>query len=226
MEMAAGEPRLYKIGEFVGFVETEPVIDLVPDPNDAYFWLQTEPGREMTAQANLIMRKVPFYMPSILRAARLPAAQHLAGEDHPDVSMPLFPRTIFVSAKVMEAKERVIRKSPGMVSNPYVRFGEEFAMLQPRAMRIIQYIEAGERELYLRKKKRPKTLPTYIPEVGEEVRFLVEEVMGGKTGIVSEVDEAGRISILMEIMKRTVRVRTTADRIEPVEADPAAKTER
>jgi hypothetical protein len=226
MEIDLGEPRLYKIGEVVGYVEAEPPVDLVPDPEDVYFWLQTEPGREMTAQTNLIIRKVPFYLPTILRAARLPAAKHVAGDDHPDIAMPLFPRTIFISGKVLAAKQRAIRSSPGMCSEPFVRFGEEFAKLTPYGMKVIQYIEAGERELYLRKKKRPKTAAAYIPEVGEEVRFLVEEVMGGKTGIVSEVDEAGRISILMEIMKRTVRVRTTADRIEPVEADPAAKTAR
>lgn len=224
--MTATEPKVYEIGQFVGFVEQEPAIDLTPDPNDIYFWLQTEPGREMTAQTNLIIRKVPFYLPTILRSARLPTRQHDARQDHPDVAMPLFPRTIFISAKVMEAKARAIRSTPGMCSWPYVQFGEEFATIKPLAMRAIQYIEAGERELYLWKKKRPKTLPAYIPDVGEEVMFLVGEVLGGQRGTVSEVDDDGRISILMEIMKRTVHVKTTADRIEPVEADPAAKMAR
>jgi transcription antitermination factor NusG len=224
--MRVTEPNLYKIGDIVGFIPAEEPVDLTPDPQGVYFWLQTEPGREMTAQTNLIMRKVPFYLPTILRAARLPAHRHIAREDHPDVAMPLFPRAIFVSGKVLGAKERCIRSTPGMLANPFVRFGDEFAVLNPLAMQTIQYIEAGERELYLRKKKRPKNLPIYIPQIGEEVSFLVEEVMGGKRGIVSEVDDDGRISILMDIMKRTVRVRTTADRIEPVEADPAAKTAR
>lgn len=213
--MAATETRLYKIGDFVGFVPIEEVIDLTPDPDARYLWLQTEPGREMTAQANLIIRKVPFYLPTMLRPARLPARSHQAGDDHPDVLAPLFPRTIFISEKVMEAKERTIRSTPGMLSNPFVRFGDEFAMLRPIAMQAIQYIEAGERELYYRQRKR-KNVPLYIPNVGEQVSFLVEEVLGGQRGTVADVDEDGRITILMEIMKRTVRVKTTSDRIEPV----------
>lgn len=213
--MTATEPKLYKIGDFVGFVPIEETIDLTPDPDARYLWLQTEPGREMTAQANLIMRKVPFYLPTMLRPARLPAHSHQAGEDHPDILAPLFPRTIFINEKVVESKERCIRSTPGMLSNPFVRFGEEFAVLQPRAMQAIQYIEAGERELYYRSKKR-KNAPVYIPTIGEEVSFLVEEVLGGQRGTVAEVDDDGRITILMEIMKRTVRVKTTSDRIEPV----------
>jgi hypothetical protein len=59
-------------------------------------------------------------------------------------------------------------------------------------------------------------MPVYTPKVGEEVRFMVDEVLGGRRGTVADIDDEGRISLLMEIMKRTVRVKTTADRIEPV----------
>lgn len=213
--MTATQPKVYEIGQFVGYVPVEEPIDLTPDPGANHYWLQTEPGREMTAQANLLLRKVPFYLPTMLRPARLPSHRHVAGEDHPDVMAPLFPRTIFVSEKVLAAKERSIRSTPGMCSNPFVQFGEEFAVLRPIAMQAIQYIEAGERELYYRARRR-KNAPAYIPKVGESVSFLVEEVLGGQRGKVSDIDEQGRITILMEIMKRTVRVRTTADRIEPV----------
>jgi len=59
-------------------------------------------------------------------------------------------------------------------------------------------------------------VPAYLPNVGDAVRFLVDEVLGGQRGVVADVDDDGRISLLMEIMKRTVLVKTTADRIEPV----------
>jgi len=219
--MATSAPTLYKIGQFVGYVPIEETIDLTPAPDATYFILHTEPGREMTAQANLILRKVPFYLPTILRAARISARRHAEGEDHPDVAMPLFPRMILVSEKVVEAKHDCIRSTPGMLSNPFMKFGEDFAIVRPIAMQVIQYIEAGEREMYYRKKGR-KNAPVYIPKVGETVRFLVEEVLGGRRGVVADIDDDGRISLLMEIMKRTVRVKTTADRIEPVTADPAA----
>ena len=215
MAMAATEPKLYQIGQFVEFVEVEPPIDLTPDPQARYLWLQTEPGREMTVQSNLILRKVPFYLPTLLRPARVPSRSYQAGDDRPDVVFPLFPRTIFIAETVVNAKERCIRSTPGMGSNPFVQFGDEFAIIRPAAIQAIQYIEAGERELYYRRRKR-KNAPVYIPNVGDEVSFMVEEVLGGQRGTVADVDDAGRITILMEIMKRTVRVKTTSDRIEPV----------
>jgi hypothetical protein len=205
----------YEIGQFIGYVPIEEAIDLTPDPEASYLVLQTEPGREMTAQANLVIRKVPFYLPTILRAARISARSHAAGDDHPDVAVPLFPRTILISEKVVEAKGVCIRSTPGILSNPFMKFGESFAFLRPLAMRVIQYIEAGEREMYFRQRER-KNAPAYMPKIGETVSFLVDEVLGGRRGTVAEVDDEGRISLLMEIMKRTVRVKTTADRIEPV----------
>lgn len=212
--MLMTEPKTYQIGQFVGYVPVDDPVDLTPEAGARYLILQTEPGREMTAQANLILRKVPFYLPTILRPARISARRHGAGDDHPDVAVPLFPRTILISENVVNAKEGCIRSTPGMLSNPFMKFGDCFAILRPIAIQIIQYIEAGEREMYLRQRGRPTI--AFLPKIGEAVRFLVDEVLGGQRGIVSEVDDDGRISLLVEIMKRTVRVKTTADRIEPV----------
>lgn len=205
----------YEIGQFVGYVPVEEAVDLTPDTTARYLVLQTEPGREMTAQANLVLRKIPFYLPTVLRAARISARKHAAGDDHPDVAIPLFPRTILIGEKVVDAKEHTIRSTPGMLSNPFMKFGDHFAVLRPLAMQVIQYIEAGERELYYRSRGR-KNVTGFMPKVGDKVSFLVDEVLGGQKGMVAEVDDEGRISLLMEIMKRTVRVKTTADRIEPV----------
>ncbi len=55
-----------------------------------------------------------------------------------------------------------------------------------------------------------------MPNVGDEVRFLLDEVLGGTVGKVSRVDDKGRITLLTEILKRTVRVHATANQIEPV----------
>lgn len=180
-----------------------------------WYVLSTEPNREMTAQANLVLRQIPFYMPTIYRAARLSARQHAAGADHPDITLPLFPRTLFITEKDLERNYHLIPTLPGMTSKPVMMFGEHFAMLRPEGMAAIRYIEAGERELYLRQKRRPQ-MPAYLPEIGEEVRVLLEEVMGGTCGTVCEVDDKGRITLLTEIMKRTVRVKVSANQIEPV----------
>ncbi len=186
-----------------------------PRPNVSYFWMLTEPGREMTAQANLIIRRVPFYLPTIFRPARLPSRKHVLGKDHPDVPMALFPRALFIAEDVVARSLHLIRSSPGMLANPFMKFGEQYAMLRPLGMETIRTIEMDEREKYFARKRR-RGAPSWMPEVGAHVRVLLDEVMGGVDGRVSEVDERGRITLLTEIMKRTVRVHVTANQIEPV----------
>ncbi len=186
-----------------------------PRPNKNYFILLAEPNREMTAQANLIIRKVPFYLPTIFRAARLPGRKHLKGCDHPDIPMPLFPRTIFVAEDVISRCLPLIRTAPGMLANPFMKFGETYAVLHPVGMATVVAIESGEREKYF-SRKRKRGAPAWMPEIGAEVSVLLDEVLGGMRGKVSDVDDKGRITILTEIMKRTVRVKVTANQIEPV----------
>ncbi|HYM32318.1 MAG TPA: transcription termination/antitermination NusG family protein [Candidatus Cybelea sp.] len=205
----------YEIGQFVGYVEVEPAVDIMPTEGSSYYVMLTEPGREMTAQTNLLLRHIPFYLPTIFKKARISAGRQARGEGHPDILTPLFPRVIFIATEVVSMKMRHLQSTPGMTSSLFMRFGEREALLRPLAIQVIRYIEAGERELYWREAKR-KLVDRWLPEVGDEVRFLVNEVMGGRSGKVSEVDEQGRITLLMEIMKRTVRVRATANQIDPV----------
>ena len=186
-----------------------------PRPNISYFWMLTEPSREMTAQANLIIRRVPFYLPTIFRAARLPGRKHALGKDHPDVPIALFPRALFIAEDVVARSMQLIRTAPGMLPNPFMKFGEQYAMLRPVGIETIRTIEMAEREKYFARKRKLGP-PSWLPDVGADVRFLLDEVLAGVEGTVSGVDDKGRITILTEIMKRTVRVRVTANQIEPV----------
>jgi len=189
-----------------------------PRPNKSYFVMLSEPNRETTAQANLFLRRVPFYLPTIFRAGRLSArtmAAKSTWRDRPDVAIPLFPRTLFVAEDVVGRMLELIRTAPGMLSQPFMRFGEHYAVLRPAGVEVIRLIESSEREKYFAR-KRKKGAPAWLPDVGSEVRFLLDEVLAGVEGKVSEVDDKGRITILTEIMKRTVRVHVTANQIEPV----------
>lgn len=186
-----------------------------PRPGVCYFVMLAEPNRELTAQANLIIRKVPFYLPTIFRAARLRARQHQARLDHPDVPIALFPRMLFIAEDIVAGMLGLIRTAPGMQENPFLKFGETFAVLRPLGMQAIQQIESTEREKYFAR-KRKKGGSTWSPEINQDVKFLLDEVLGGLQGRVSEVDDKGRITVFTEIMKRTVRVHVTADQIEPV----------
>ncbi len=186
-----------------------------PREGVCYVVMLTEPNREMTAQANLIIRHVPFYLPTIFRAAHLPARQHKLGIPRPDVPTPLFPGVLFIAEDVVGQKFDLIKNTPGMRSQPMMRFGEEVAILRPIGVQAVQAIEAGERERFFRRKRRIGA-PAWMPNVGDEVRFLLDEVLGGTVGKVSRVDDKGRITLLTEILKRTVRVHATANQIEPV----------
>lgn len=187
-----------------------------PRPGRDYFVMLTEPNREMTAQANLIIRRVPFYLPTIFRAARISARAHAAGREHPDVPIALFPGMIFIACEVMTDEVfHLARSAPGVRSHPLLRFGDRLAVVRPLGMLAIQDIEASERARYF-SRKRKRSGATWTPMVGQEVRVLVDEVLGGCRGKVSEIDSKGRIAIFTELMKRTVRVHVTADQIEPV----------
>lgn len=189
--------------------------EIEPRPGICYFVLLAEPNRELTAQANLVIRHIPFYLPTIFRPARLRARQHQARLSHPDVPIALFPRMLFIAEDVIQRSMELIRTAPGMQSQPFLKFGDQFAVIRPVGMAAIQSIEATEREKYFAR-KRKHGAPSWLPQIGQEVKILLDEIMGGLQGMVSDVDEKGRIAILTEIMKRTVRVHVTANQIEPV----------
>jgi transcription antitermination factor NusG len=185
-----------------------------PRPDRCYFVMRAEPNRELTAQANLILRQVPFYLPTIFRVARISHRHMQQGRPRPDVPIALFPGMIFIAEDVVGRMLERIRTAPGMQQNPFLKFGDQFAILRPIGMAAIQMIESDERQKYFARKRKAGQ-PSWTPEIGQDVKFLVDEVLGGLEGKVSEVDEKGRITIFTEIMKRTVRVHVTANQIEP-----------
>jgi transcription antitermination factor NusG len=190
--------------------------DLVePREGICYFVMLAEPNREMTAQANLVIRHVPFYLPTIFRPARLPAKAQRLGLPRADIAMPLFPGVVFIAMDIVVERLDMIRSAPGMRSQPFMKFGDREAVLRPLGMRIVKEIEAGERERYFHRKRR--TTSRYIPNIGDDVSVIVNQILGSSLrGKVSKIDDRGRIEILAEIMKRTVRIETTANQIEPV----------
>ncbi|MDO9441371.1 MAG: transcription termination/antitermination NusG family protein [Beijerinckiaceae bacterium] len=211
-----GQKRLLdlKLNERYDFVAVEKPLDLTAQQEGDWYVIQTKPGREMTAQANLVLRRVPFYLPVILKPARISHRAHQAGAPHPDVPVPLFPGLIFVSASVVDRCFGLISTTPGISSRPFWTCNEALALLRPDGMRMVRYIEAGERVLYERRKPLPKS--AYEPAIGDAVEVLLTKFTGSVSGRVSEVDERGRITLLVEIMKRQVRVHATADQITPV----------
>lgn len=203
-----------KLNEHYDFVAVEKPLDLTAEQGGNWYVIQTEPSREMTAQANLVLRRVPFYLPVMLKPAHIPRRAHLAGAPHPDVPVPLFPGLIFINASVVDRCYGLISTTPGISSRPFWTCAGLPAVLRADDMRVVRYIEAGERELYERSKPVPKG--DYAPAIGDAVEVLLTKFTGSVRGRISEMDAKGRITLLVEIMKRQVRVHVTADQITPV----------
>jgi transcriptional antiterminator RfaH len=208
-------PSTFSIGDVVGFVEPEPAIDIAPWQDCRWYILQTEPSREFTVTANLTLRRVPFYVPTHVRPAHV--NRYRAGQAKPDVHRPLFPGMVFIADNVAEAKDRAIRVSYGVAARPYLHFGEHRAVMDAGQMAIVQGIEALLRDRYEARRRRETNGKVEIRHfVGDAVRVHVEELLGGEVGVIDDIDERGRITVLMNIMKRKVRVRMTQDQVDPV----------
>lgn len=210
MNMAIQTDKL-EIGQFVDFVAVDKPIDIAPTQACRWLVLLTEPNREFTTTANLMLRKVPFYVPTYTKAGRLPLRLHRAGKTHPEVVRPIFAGMVFVPQIVVEANEDLVRSAYGVVSShPFMRFGDEIAIIRPEVMEIIHGVELTERERYLASKGRRGIRF----QVGDEVRAAVGELLGGRGGTIEHIDDHGRITLLMEIFKRKVRVHLTQDQVE------------
>lgn len=204
-----------QIGQFVDFIEVEKPLDIAPTEDCRWLVLLTEPNREFTVTANLTLRRVPLYEPTYTKIGGLPTKAHLARKTHPDIVRPIFPGILFVREDVVAAKRDLIRTAYGVLGNdPFMRFGplpRDVAVVRPDAMRIIQGIELLEREKYLAERDR-RVHPRFA--VGEEVRTAVGQLLGGYNGTIEHIDDQGRITLLMAIMKREVRVHLTQDKID------------
>ncbi len=207
-----------KKGDIFDEIKPEPPLDLTHFPETRWLIVQSEPGREMTLAGNLTLRRVPFYMPTFVKSARIDSRIYKPGMERPDVHRPLFPGLIFVTEQVAAAAWSTIACAYGVsYSRPFMEFGPGLAFVYPDQMEIIRGIEQIERETYLAKRNADAAGKVVIRfSVGDKVRVRLNQMFGGKVGAIGEIDDAGRITVLMDIMKRKVRVRMTRDQVEAV----------
>jgi transcription antitermination factor NusG len=226
-----------QIGQFVDFVKLEKPIDIRPSTDCCWYALLTEPNRVFTVTANLTLRRVSFYVPTFLKAAKLPMRQHLSGAPHPDVTHPIFPGIVFIPEMSDEMLTRAMTAYGVLpVHPPLMRFGESIAVIRPDAMRDIQAIETVEREKFFAERSaREQDLEKEAErkakleackagragskidpwfKTGEQVRIAVGEALAGYGGTIQDIDDHGRITLLTAIMKREVRVHLWQDQVE------------
>lgn len=160
-----------------------------------WYVVQTQPNAERKAEAHLIRQGFKTYLPRYLKRRR-----HARRIDI--VPAPLFPRYIFVAVDLETQRWRAIHSTVGvsrMVCN-----GDEPAAVPAG---IVEHIKAGEDAGgYIPLDTRPRFAP------GDKIRVL-DGAFSACLGLIDTVTDRERVSILLDLLGRKVRVVLDADLI-------------
>lgn len=186
----ARELRDLKKGDFFDFIDRDQEQDVVPMP--AWWALaRVDLNREMTIAGMMTGRGVSAYMPTFPRI-------RVAHGRRSEKLLPLFPGILFIPDFQM-ARRSEVSAVQGFID--FVRFGEPLGRLPAHDMTQIRRIE---QVLRIPRSKR-----------GEVVR-VVEGAFLGFEGEIEGLDDAGRLTVLMDFMERKVRVHLSDQQVEAV----------
>ena len=160
-----------------------------------WYAVYTQARMELWARSNLWERDLEVYLPQYRKQRR-----HARKTDW--VSMPLFPRYLFVAADPDAPGRRSINSAPGVVS--LVSFGERPATISDH---VIQAIQAREDEAGHVRLVDPDALTP-----GDQVR-LHSGAMAEHIGLFERRGDADRVVILLHLLGREVRVKVPANSI-------------
>lgn len=154
-------------------------------------WLvvNTQPHKELFAIENLLRQDFSVYCPMVPKTVR--HARRVRG-----VLRPLFPGYLFVKASAGEGRWRAIQSTLGV--RRLVLQGEAPACLGGG------FVES----LRAREIDGAVVLPTEPYRPGQAVR-MTGGAFDGLIATILDLDEKGRITVLMELLNQSVRVHTT-----------------
>jgi transcriptional antiterminator RfaH len=158
-----------------------------------WYVVQTRPRAEGQAVAHLNRQGFATYLPRYLKRRR-----HARRVD--TVATPLFPRYLFVSVDMQTQRWRSIRSTLGV--SQLVCNGDSPAILDDRT---VASLKQRENECgFIQLDQRPRFQP------GEQVRSL-DGAFIGSLGLYEGMTDQGRITILLDLLGRKVRVMLDAD---------------
>jgi transcriptional antiterminator RfaH len=166
------------------------------DPG-AWIAITTHPHKERVAVMNLGQQGFRTYCPMIRR--RTSHARKLR-----DVFRPLFPGYIFVRLDVKRDQWRPILSTIGV--RTLVRFGDKLGMVPEGFVSALQDREEDGAV------RLPPARDAYVP--GEKVR-LRNGPFAGLVATVLASSDCERLSVLMEMLTRSVRVRLPIEDVVP-----------
>jgi transcriptional antiterminator RfaH len=161
----------------------------------SWFAVYCRSQAETKAAFHLMRQGFDVYLPRYLKSRR-----HARRIDW--IAMPLFPRYLFVGLNTEKKGWRSIQSTVGV--SHLVCFGDQ-PLPVPNA--IIESIRALEDEKGLISFGRDQTF-----QQGDEIKIL-EGAFGEFTGHFESLDDHGRVTVLLDLMGRQTKVKTSLEKI-------------
>lgn len=160
----------------------------------AWYLVYTKSRRECVAQEHLVRQNYHTYLPYLQVHRRRHGVYQLFTE-------PMFPRYLFIYLDEQNDNWGPIRSTRGVTS--LVRFGGMPAKIPVDLIQVLQ-----QRENMFKLVKND----TDFFQIGDEVQIL-DGVMAGYKGIFAAKSGAKRVTILLDIVGKTMRVEVPIDSI-------------
>ena len=158
-----------------------------------WYVVQTQVNGETKAEQNLLRQGYQIYLPRYLKRRR-----HARKVDF--VAKPLFPRYLFVTIDMATQRWRSIQSTSGV--SHLVANGDEPAVVPEGVVRALKVREDAKGFV------KPDAAPSFAP--GDKVRVLGGAFMDN-AGLFNGMADHDRVSILLEMLGRQVRVVLDAD---------------
>lgn len=169
--------------------QPEPVSGAVADEQAPWMVVNAHPHKEALAITNLTQQDFTTYCPMMRRTIRHARRTR-------EVLRPLFPGYIFVRADGQIGSWRPIHSTIGV--RRVIAWGD-----------VPGTVEAGFiAELKAREMEGAIVLPANPYRVGQQVR-LRASAFDGIIATILDIDEKGRITVLMDMLSQSVRVQTS-----------------
>ena len=169
------------------------VIAKAPSRIEGWLVVNARPNREQTAVVNLARQGYEPYCPQIAKLIR-----------HARTSVvkprPLFPGYVFVRHHPEQTLWRPILSTIGVRS--LVRFGDQLGRLDDAFVAALRQCE----------RDGVVVAPAAVYEIGQNVEVLLP-AFAGVIGKIMAIDDMSRITVLIEMMQRSVKLKVTADKL-------------
>ena len=158
-----------------------------------WYVVQTQVNGETKAEQNLLRQGYQIYLPRYLKRRR-----HARKVDF--VAKPLFPRYLFVAIDMATQRWRSIQSTSGV--SHLVANGDEPAVVPEGVVRALRAREDAKGFVKM------EAGPAFAP--GDKVRVLAGAFMDN-SGLFNGMADHERVSILLDMLGRKVRVHLDAD---------------